>query len=149
MAPPALPKGRRLLSAKLGLVALLLATAPGCDNFLVRGCKWLYQTMLRFAVGTRMAFVPYAVALLSGGLWLASRTGAEFAPRLFEMGIVINTVRLLDGTLESRSATAIAMSRVSSRKSRGAWSPRSSCRRDTTSSMAASSSSSNGLACGS
>lgn len=70
------------------------------DNFLVRAAKWIYRPVVRFAIRARIAVIVFSVSLLLGASWLASRTGAEFVPRLSEMGIVINTVRLSGVSLE-------------------------------------------------
>lgn len=70
------------------------------ENFLVRAAKYIYRPIVQFAIRARLAVVLFAIALLAGGTWLASRTGAEFVPKLSEMGIVINTVRLSGVSLE-------------------------------------------------
>ena len=70
------------------------------DNFLVRFAKWCYRPVVRLAIRVRAVFLLCAVVLVAGGVWLATRTGSEFVPRLSEMGIVINTVRLSGVSLE-------------------------------------------------
>ncbi len=70
------------------------------ENLLVRTAKWCYRPIVRAAIRARAIFITAAVMLLGGGLWLASQLGAEFIPRLSEMGIVINTVRLAGVSLE-------------------------------------------------
>lgn len=70
------------------------------ENLLVRATKWIYRPLLRGAIRFRAPVISAAVAILLGGLFLASRTGSEFVPRLSEMGIVINTVRLSGVSLE-------------------------------------------------
>lgn len=70
------------------------------ENFLVRAAKYIYRPIVQLAIRARVAVVLFAIALLAGGSWLASRTGAEFVPKLSEMGIVINTVRLSGVSLE-------------------------------------------------
>ncbi len=70
------------------------------ENFIIRAAKWCYRPVVRAAIRARAIFIMAAVALVGGGLWLASHIGAEFIPRLSEMGIVINTVRLSGVSLE-------------------------------------------------
>ena len=69
-------------------------------NWLVRGAKWCYRPLLRLALRWRLAFVGGAIILLTGSIVLSQRLGSEFVPRLSEMGIVINTVRLAGISLE-------------------------------------------------
>lgn len=70
------------------------------ENFVVRFSKWCYRPIVRLAIRLRLLAVTAAVVLLGGGAWLATQLGAEFIPRLSEMGIVINTVRLAGVSLE-------------------------------------------------
>ena len=70
------------------------------ENVLVRAAKWLYRPLLRGALRLRVPVIASAILILAGALALAARTGAEFVPRLSEMGIVINTVRLSGVSLE-------------------------------------------------
>ena len=70
------------------------------ENVLVRGAKWLYRPLLGGALRFRVPVVATAVLILAGSLALAARLGSEFIPRLSEMGIVINTVRLSGVSLE-------------------------------------------------
>jgi cobalt-zinc-cadmium resistance protein CzcA len=70
------------------------------ENFVVRFSKWCYRPIVRLAIRLRLLAVTAAVVLLGGGAWLATHLGAEFIPRLSEMGIVINTVRLAGVSLE-------------------------------------------------
>lgn len=70
------------------------------ENALIRAAKWLYRPCVRAALRWRTPVIAGALALLLGGAALASRLGSEFTPRLSEMGIVINTVRLSGVSLE-------------------------------------------------
>lgn len=106
------PMALTVIFALLGSLVLSLTLMPvlaslflprrikESESFLIRLAKWCYRPVVRTALRARGAFLAVAVALLAGGLWLASRTGAEFIPRLSEMGIVINTVRLSGVSLE-------------------------------------------------
>jgi len=60
----------------------------------------LYRPVVRCALRIPMAFSLVPVVVIAAALWLASGTGAEFIPRLSEMGIVINTVRLSGVSLD-------------------------------------------------
>ena len=82
------------------------------DNFIVRSAKWLYRPMVRVAIRARIGVVLVALALLCWGLWLASRTGSEFIPRLSEMSIVINTVRLSGVSLEESVRYGTQMEKI-------------------------------------
>ncbi|MCP4715645.1 MAG: efflux RND transporter permease subunit, partial [Deltaproteobacteria bacterium] len=59
-----------------------------------------YRPLLQRALRFRNIFISGALVLLIGGLLLSTRIGSEFIPRLSEMGIVINTVRLAGVSLE-------------------------------------------------
>ena len=69
-------------------------------SFIVRAAQWVYRPMVHLAIRARVGVVVLAVALLGWGGWLASQVGSEFIPRLSEMAIVINTVRLSGVSLE-------------------------------------------------
>jgi len=70
------------------------------DNLVVRGFRALYRPVLRFALRARHAVIAGAVVFFAGGVWLFARTGSEFLPRLSEMGIVVNLVRLAGISVE-------------------------------------------------
>ncbi|MDP7741174.1 MAG: CusA/CzcA family heavy metal efflux RND transporter [Lentisphaeria bacterium] len=70
------------------------------QNWLVRSAQWCYRPLLRRALRWRLGFVGGAIILLIGSIVLSQRLGSEFVPRLSEMGIVINTVRLAGVSLE-------------------------------------------------
>jgi cobalt-zinc-cadmium resistance protein CzcA len=59
-----------------------------------------YRPLLQRALRYRSFFISGAFVLLAGGLLLSTRIGSEFIPRLSEMGIVINTVRLAGVSLD-------------------------------------------------
>lgn len=60
----------------------------------------LYRPVVRCVLRVPVVFCLVPVFVIGGALWLAAGTGAEFIPRLSEMGIVINTVRLSGVSLE-------------------------------------------------
>ncbi len=64
------------------------------DNFLVRGLKRLYRPVLELALRWRWAVLAVALLIVGNAVFLATRLGSEFVPRLNEGAIVINTVRL-------------------------------------------------------
>ncbi len=70
------------------------------ENVLIRLAKWIYLPCVRTALRWRTPVIAGALVILCGAGYLASRLGSEFTPRLSEMGIVINTVRLSGVSLE-------------------------------------------------
>jgi len=66
--------------------------------------QYLYRKMLDRALRHRAAILGGAVALLAGGIFLFSRLGAEFIPRLSEGTITINVIRLAGISLEQAVA---------------------------------------------
>jgi cobalt-zinc-cadmium resistance protein CzcA len=70
------------------------------ENVVVRVAQWLYRPAVRFAIQWRKAVILLACALLAGGVWLSSRLGSEFIPRLSEGAISVNLVRLAGVSLE-------------------------------------------------
>ncbi len=106
------PMALTVIFALLGSLVLSLTLMPvltsiflrkGVEkrpNWLVRGAQWCYRPLLRLALRWRLAFVGGAIILLIGSIVLSQRLGSEFVPRLSEMGIVINTVRLAGVSLE-------------------------------------------------
>ncbi len=95
--------GSLVLSLTLMPVLVSLLLRKGVkhqDNLLVRGCKRLYRPVVRFALQARTGVIVGALILLAGGAILASRLGTQFIPRLSEMSITINTVRLAGVSLE-------------------------------------------------
>jgi len=72
---------------------LLSRKATHGDNVVIRGFKRLYGHAVRFAIRARWAVIVVGALLLGCGVFLASRLGAEFVPRLSEMALVVNTVR--------------------------------------------------------
>lgn len=70
------------------------------DNFIVRIAKAVYRPIVRAVIRARWVAVATAAALLLVGVGLATRTGSEFIPRLSEMSMVANTVRLSGVSLD-------------------------------------------------
>lgn len=65
-----------------------------------RVLKRIYQPLLFRVLKAKWLVVTLVVVLLSGSTWLASRVGWEFIPKLSEMSVVINTVRLAGVSLD-------------------------------------------------
>ncbi|MFC1742493.1 efflux RND transporter permease subunit [Candidatus Riflebacteria bacterium] len=64
------------------------------ETFLIRGLKYLYRPLLTICLKLRVIVFIGAISLLAFTFSLFPGLGAEFLPRLYEMSIVINTVRL-------------------------------------------------------
>ncbi|WP_437573708.1 efflux RND transporter permease subunit [Sorangium sp. So ce887] len=64
------------------------------ENALVRLLKRAYRPVLQLALQWRWAVLAGAALLLGNAVFLATRLGAEFVPRLREGTLVANTVRL-------------------------------------------------------
>jgi heavy metal efflux system protein len=69
-------------------------------GFLMRGLKALYRPVLRSALRYRALVLGLAVLAFGNALFLASRLGTEFVPKLGEGTIVLNTVRLAGVSLD-------------------------------------------------
>ena len=83
------------------LASLLLKRGGGeREGAVIRLAKWCYRPVVRLALRARGLFIAAAIVLLGAGLWIASSLGSEFIPRLKEMGIVVNTVRLSGVSLD-------------------------------------------------
>jgi cobalt-zinc-cadmium resistance protein CzcA len=70
------------------------------DNAVMRALKRLYHPIVHRSIQLRGPVLGGAALVLLLGLWLIGRTGSEFIPRLSEMAIVINTVRLAGVSLD-------------------------------------------------
>ncbi|MBI4953042.1 MAG: efflux RND transporter permease subunit [Myxococcales bacterium] len=72
------------------------------DPLLMRVLCRLYRPVVRLALRARFVVLGLAALVLAGAALLATRLGSEFAPKLREGSIVINTVRLA-GVSEAES----------------------------------------------
>ena len=70
------------------------------ENLLVLAVQRFYRPLLRFALRFRVTVLGACAVILAGGTILATRLGSEFVPRLYEMALVFNTVRLSGISLE-------------------------------------------------
>jgi cobalt-zinc-cadmium resistance protein CzcA len=66
----------------------------GGETRLVRWLKQAYRPLLGLALRNKVAVLGLTALTLAGSAFLATRLGSEFVPRLREMAITINTVRL-------------------------------------------------------
>jgi len=64
------------------------------ENVLMRGARFVYEPILRAALGARGVIVTGAVALVVLCLLLASRMGSEFIPSLDEGDIALHALRI-------------------------------------------------------
>ncbi len=100
------PMSLTILFALTGSVLIICTVIPVMVSFLIPKragarrdritslLKWLYRPVVRRVLKMPVAFSLIPVAVIAAGVWLAAVTGSEFIPRLSEMGIVVNTVRL-------------------------------------------------------
>src|SRR2546422_3574198 len=77
------------------------------DNRLMRVVKRLYEPSLDIALRHRWLAVAGAVALLAGSLWLFTRLGAEFVPKLDEGSITSMLYKPVGMSLEEALRTDI------------------------------------------
>lgn len=70
------------------------------ETFLMRTARVIYQPVLQFAIRFKEVFIISGILLTGLGIYLGSKIGNEFIPRLSEGTIVINTVRLAGISLE-------------------------------------------------
>ena len=64
------------------------------ENFLMRGARFVYEPLLRIALGARGAVVTGAAVAVLLCLLLASRMGSEFIPSLDEGDIALHALRI-------------------------------------------------------
>ncbi|WP_437971979.1 CusA/CzcA family heavy metal efflux RND transporter [Sorangium sp. So ce260] len=100
------PMALTVIFALIGSMILSLTLVPALaslllprrmkerENVVVRLVKRAYRPVLQLALRWRWAVLAGAVLLLGNAVFLATRLGAEFVPRLREGTIVANTVRL-------------------------------------------------------
>lgn len=89
--------GSMLLSVTLMpvLASLFLPRHPkNTDSLVMRGLRRVYRPVLGLALSWRWLVLGAATLALGSAVFLATRLGSEFVPRLSEGSIVINTVRL-------------------------------------------------------
>src|SRR5438045_5365731 len=77
------------------------------DNRIMRVVKRLYDPSLTLALRQRWLAVAGAVALLAGSLWLSTRLGAEFVPKLDEGSITSMLYKPVGMSLEEALRTDI------------------------------------------
>lgn len=82
------------------------------DRLLVRAAQSVYRPMLRMALAHRALVCLASLGLLGGGAWLALGLGAEFIPRLSEMAITMNAVRLSGVSLDESLRYSTQIERV-------------------------------------
>ena len=72
----------------------------GSENRLVRWLKRQYRSVLGWALQRRALVLALAGLVVANAIFLATRLGSEFVPRLREQAIVINTVRIAGVSLD-------------------------------------------------
>ena len=106
------PMALTVIFALIGSLVLSLTFVPALASLLlpkkarerelwiIRVLKRLYAPLLDLVLRWRIPVLAVVVFATIGGVWLGSRLGAEFIPRLSEEAIVINTVRLAGVSVE-------------------------------------------------
>ncbi|MFH2006668.1 MAG: CusA/CzcA family heavy metal efflux RND transporter [bacterium] len=106
------PMALTVIFALLGSMILSLTLMPALasfvlrarkssgDNWFVRGLKRGYQRLLSGVLANRWVALAVALLLVVNAVFLGTRLGSEFVPRLREQAIVINTVRLANVSLD-------------------------------------------------
>ena len=83
------------------LASLFLPKKPQeRELWIIRVLKRLYAPVLDWVLRLRYVVIAGVCIALAAGIWLGSRLGAEFIPRLSEEAVVINTVRLAGVSVE-------------------------------------------------
>ncbi len=83
------------------MASLLLPARPReREPLVVRLAKRLYAPLLELVLRWRFVVLGAVLAALLGGVFLATRLGTVFIPRLSEEAIVVNTVRLAGVAVE-------------------------------------------------
>jgi cobalt-zinc-cadmium resistance protein CzcA len=83
------------------LASLLLPKKPQeRELWIIRVLKRIYAPLLDLVLRIRYVVIAGVCVVLAAGIWLGSRLGAEFIPRLSEEAVVINTVRLAGVSVE-------------------------------------------------
>src|SRR5213596_256963 len=77
------------------------------DDRVMQWVKWLYWPSLNAALRRRWLAVAGAVALLAGSVWLFTRLGAEFVPKLDEVSITSMLYKPVGMSLEEAPRTDI------------------------------------------
>lgn len=83
------------------LASLLLPKKPReHELWIIRILKRLYAPLLDLVLRWRLPVLALVGVAMIGGVWLGTRLGAVFIPRLSEEAIVINTIRLAGVSVE-------------------------------------------------
>ena len=82
------------------------------ESLIIRGAKWLYQPLLKFAIGWRHLVVAAAVALVIYFGALATRLGSEFIPSLDEGDIALHALRIPGTSLTQALGMQTSLERV-------------------------------------
>src|SRR6266550_6295524 len=77
------------------------------DNFIIRSLKGIYAPSLRLALSLRWIVVLAAIAVFAGSIWLFSRLGAEFVPKLDEGSITAMLYKPVGMSMEDSLQTDV------------------------------------------
>ena len=109
-----------VILALLGAMVFSLTFVPAAVALLVRGpvaekdvaiirlAKALYEPYLKGALNLRYVVISFAVLIVGGSAFLATRMGTEFIPQLDEGDIALHALRIPGTSLSqaSRDATS-------------------------------------------
>ena len=82
------------------------------DPFITRTVKRIYEPILASALSLRWSVVVAAVLICSGSLWLFTRLGAEFVPKLDEGSITLMLYKPVGMSIEESLRTDIEAERA-------------------------------------
>jgi len=77
------------------------------DNLIIRALKGIYAPSLRLALSLRWIVVLAAIAVFAGSIWLFSRLGAEFVPKLDEGSITAMLYKPVGMSMEDSLQTDV------------------------------------------
>lgn len=83
------------------LASIYLRTVSEKEPFLIRWVKWIYRPLLAAAMSRPALTFGTAVLVFLGSVFLATRLGAVFIPRLDEGSIALQAIRLPSVSLET------------------------------------------------
>ncbi|WP_019530865.1 efflux RND transporter permease subunit [Dasania marina] len=128
------PMALTVVIALTSAIVLSITFVPACiallfrkpieekDSAIIRVSRSMYEPLLTLALKARWLVIGFAIVLVAGSLFLATRLGSEFAPNLDEGDIAMHALRIpgtslgqaieLQKTLEERISQLPEVERV-------------------------------------